>query len=134
MVFLQCNAFLKQKTLKNSKTVQVVTVKQCRCGNDFFYLNSQNYSSVYLLPTSIYFNFHGEKPFIGEKNDVSKSYLVHQQSTLGYFMGSLLWEFISFCVYCCVCFRCFIHMPRGRLAAYTLFKANLKKANHFPSC
>ena len=29
-------------------------------------LNSQNDSSVYSLPSSIYFIFHGEKPFIEE--------------------------------------------------------------------
>ena len=67
IVFLRCNVFLKQKTLKNIKTVYVVIVKQSRCGIDFLEnLNSQNDSSVYSLPSSIYFIFHGEKPFIEE--------------------------------------------------------------------
>ena len=41
--------------------------------------------------------------------------------------GACFGNSFLFRVYCCVCFRCFIHMPRGRLAASTHFKANLKK-------
>lgn len=57
-------------------------------------------------------------------------WLIHFRwwSPLGYFLGSQLWEFISFlCVYCYICFRWFIHMPKGLLAEDIFFKANLKK-------
>lgn len=51
--------------------------------------------------------------------------------SLSRFLGSQLSGFISFLVYCYICFPCFVHIPRGLLAAHRLFKANLRKQISF---